>query len=163
MSDSRDAHGVLTTYAYSYNPHVTTATTGGRFTRTTLDGLGRNIKVETGDAGGTKSVVDTEYDSCACSPIGKVKRVSQPYAPGQTPVWTTYTYDALGRPAQVDLPGGSGTTTTSYLGNVTAVTDPAGKWKKRAARPARRAELRRQSVRIPVGSDFLAAAGCFSG
>ncbi len=45
--------------------------------------------METGDQTGVKSVVDTEYDACACSPLGKVKRVSRPYAPGQTPVWTS--------------------------------------------------------------------------
>jgi len=129
MSNSQDAHGVLTTYSYSYNPHVTTATTGGRFTRTTLDGLGRSTKVETGDGTGTKSVVDTEYAPCGCSPLGRAKRVSQPYAPGQTPVWTTYTYDALGRTTRVDLPDGS-FSTTSYTGNATTMTDPAGKWKK---------------------------------
>ncbi|MFN8008408.1 MAG: hypothetical protein U0V70_15575 [Terriglobia bacterium] len=55
-------------------------------------------------------VVDTEYDSCACSPLGKVKRVSQPYAPGGTVYWTTYTYDGLGRTTRIDLPNGGYTT-----------------------------------------------------
>jgi hypothetical protein len=50
--------------------------------KTTSDGFGRPIKVERGDWVSTKSVVDTEYDACGCSPLGKVKRVSQPYAPG---------------------------------------------------------------------------------
>jgi len=40
------------------------------------------------------STVQTQYAPCACSPLGKVWRVSEPYAPGATPVWTTYTYDA---------------------------------------------------------------------
>jgi YD repeat-containing protein len=84
-----------------------------------------------GDSGGTtKSVVDTEYDSCACSPLGKIKRVSQPYAPGGTVYWTTHTYDGLGRTTSVSLPGGTGTTTYVYQGNTVKVTDPAGKWKK---------------------------------
>jgi len=104
---------------------------GNRWTLTTMDGLGRTIKVEQGDSGGTtKSIVDTEYDSCACSPLGKVKRVSQPYAPGGTIYWTTYTYDGLGRTTSVSLPGGTGTTSYVYQGNTTTVTDPAGKWKK---------------------------------
>jgi YD repeat-containing protein len=89
------------------------------------------VRVEKGDAGGaTLSTVDTEYAACACSPLGKVKRVSQPYAPGGTVYWTTYTYDALGRTVSVALPGGTGTTTYAYQGNRTTVTDPAAKWKK---------------------------------
>jgi YD repeat-containing protein len=98
--------------------------------------LGRPIKVETGYSSTTVSIVDTEYDSCACTPLGKVKRVSQPYAPGGTPNWTTYTYDALGRTVSVTHPtvNGqvSGTTTYLYEGNTVKVTDPAGKWKKMA-------------------------------
>ena len=65
--------------------------------RSTADGLGRTVRVETGDAGGAKTLADTEYDSCACSPIGKLKRQSLPYAPGGTPLWVTYVYDGLGR------------------------------------------------------------------
>ncbi len=65
---------------------------------------GAPIKVETGYDTTTVSIVDTEYDSCACSPLGKVKRVSQPYAPGGTVYWTTYTYDCLGRTISVAQP-----------------------------------------------------------
>jgi len=127
---SANPHGGVTGYAYGYGPHTTTVTFGVKFTRTTLDGVGRTIKVETGVSGNpAESVVDTEYEPCACSPLGKAKRVSQPHTPAQTPVWTTFTYDALGRTTRVDLPDGS-FTTTSYLANVTTVTDPAGKWKK---------------------------------
>jgi len=52
-----------------------------------------------------------------------------PYAPGVTPVWTTYTYDQTGRPLTVVKPDGSSTTTYLYQGNATTVTDPAGKSK----------------------------------
>ena len=52
---------------------------------------------ETGDATTTKSVVDTVYAPCACSPLGKMKQVSQPHLPGGTQYWTTYNYDAMGR------------------------------------------------------------------
>ena len=95
-----------------------------------MDGFGRTIKVETGDGSGTKSVAETEYDSCACSPLGKLKRSSRPYAPGGTPVWTTYTYDALGRTISVVAADGASTSTYSYSGNTVTSTDPAGKWKK---------------------------------
>jgi len=93
--------------------------------------LGRTIKVETSDDdGNNKLTVDTVYDSCACSPIGKVKQVSRPYAPGATVSWTVYTYDALGRTTRIDLPGATGAITYAYAGNTVTVTDPAGKWKK---------------------------------
>jgi hypothetical protein len=53
------------------------------FTRTTLDGLGRPIRVERGtDVNTIQSIVDTVYAPCACSPLGKIQKVSQPYAPG---------------------------------------------------------------------------------
>ena len=98
------------------------------------DGLGRTIKVERGDGAlnnpVTRSVVDTEYDVCACSPLGKVKRVSQPYAPGGPVYWTTYNYDGLGRLLSVVAPDGASTGGYAYQGRSTTVTDPAGKWKK---------------------------------
>ncbi|MBK9171363.1 MAG: hypothetical protein IPM24_28455, partial [Bryobacterales bacterium] len=80
--------GATTTFSYTISPPTQTATLAGRWTKTTLDGLGRTVKVERGDGGGTKSIVDTEYAACACSPVGKVKRVSQPYAPGGPVYWT---------------------------------------------------------------------------
>ncbi len=122
-----EAGTAITNITYTLNTQ--TATTGSRWTRKTLDGLGRVVKEERGDGSGTKSTVDTEYDRCPCSPLGKVKRVSQPYAPGGTVYWTTYTYDALGRTLTVTLPNGTGTTTYSYQGNAVTVTDPAGRWK----------------------------------
>ena len=59
------------------------------------------------------AAVTTQYAPCACSPLGKLWRVSQPYAPGGTPVWTTYTYDGSGRtPTEPDPQGGANLTTT---------------------------------------------------
>ena len=123
--------GAQTTYAYTYYPsaNTQTATLGNRWKRTTLDGLGRTIRVETGHDSVTVSTVDTQYAPCACSPLGKLWRVSQPYAPGATVYWTTYTYDASGRTLTVTAPDGASTTHYAYQGNQTTVTDPAGKWK----------------------------------
>lgn len=101
----------------------------GRWTKRTLDGFGRVKKVESGTETETKSIVETEYAQCACSAIGKVRRVSQPYLTG-TPVWTTYNYDGLGRTVSVQAADGASTTTYVYEGNTVKVTDPAGKWKK---------------------------------
>jgi YD repeat-containing protein len=123
------ADGAVTNYTYTTTPPTVTATTNGHWVKTTYDGFGRAIKVERGDGGGTKSLMDSEYEPCACSPIGKLKRVSQPYAPGGTIYWTVYSYDALGRTVSVTHPDNSGTTSYAYVGNTVTVTDPAGKWK----------------------------------
>ena len=128
-TETTSPHGAKTTYSYTTSPPTSTATTNGRFVRTSYDGLGRTIKVERGDTA-TRSVVDTEYDVCACSPIGKVKRVSQAYAPGGPVYWTTYNYDGLGRLLSVVAPDGASTGGYAYQGRSTTVTDPAGKWKK---------------------------------
>ena len=77
-----------------------------------------------------KNITDTEYAACGCTPFGKAKRVSLPYAPGGTPVWTTNTYDAIGRTVMTTQPSNSGTTTTVFAGNTVTITDPAGRWKK---------------------------------
>ncbi len=112
------------------NPPTTTTTTSTRWTRNTLDGFGRTIKVETGhDSNVVVSTADTLYAACGCSPLGKPYKTSYPYGPGETEVWTTYTFDGSGRQLTSTAPDGS-VTTTSYLGNTVTATDPAGIWKK---------------------------------
>lgn len=129
-------HGATISYGYSVSPPVTTRTVnpgGGqpvRWTKTYHDGPGRPVRVEEGHDTTVVSIVETEYDVCACSPLGKGKRVSRPYAPGGTVYWTTYTYDNIGRPVSVAQPDNSGTTTYAYSGNTVTVTDAAGRWKK---------------------------------
>jgi RHS repeat-associated protein len=61
--------------------------------------------------------------------LGKLYQQSQPYPPGGTPVYTTYSYDASGRTKSVVLPDTISTTTYAYQAHVVTVTDPAGKWK----------------------------------
>jgi YD repeat-containing protein len=136
--------GAETTYTYAYpamaNQQTATLGTGtaARWKRTTQDGFGRVTRVESGNGAATNpsvSQVDTQYAPCACSPLGKMWRVSMPYAPGGTPVWTTYTYDGSGRTLTVTAPDGSVTRTEyltaygGYTGNLVKVTDAAGKWK----------------------------------
>ncbi|MFN7921463.1 MAG: RHS repeat-associated core domain-containing protein [Bryobacteraceae bacterium] len=122
--------GQVTTYAYDNANRTVTATTGSRWAKTTMDGFGRTVKSEVGTGATTVSITETTYEPCACTPVGKVKQVSQPYAPGGTVYWTVYSYDALGRTVSVALPGGTGTSTYSYSVNTATSTDPAGKWKK---------------------------------
>ncbi len=129
-STTNSADGAQTVYSYSTSPAFSTASINSRWSKTYYDGVGRPVKVESGDAGGVKSTVLTEYEPCACSPMGKMKRVSLPYAPGGTVYWTVYTYDGLGRTLSVAQPNGSGTTTYLYVGNTVKVTSPSGKWKQ---------------------------------
>jgi RHS repeat-associated protein len=139
------ATGASTGYVYAFGtttsggsisngPYTTTATTNTHWATTITDGLGRTITSQTGYLTGTTSTpvseVDTVYAPCACSPTGKPAQVSQPYAPGGTPVYTVYGYDALGRTLTIQLPDGASTTHYLYQGNWTTVTDPAGNWKQ---------------------------------
>jgi len=129
-SGSTSPYGASTTYSYTYNPNTVTANTNNHWTRKTLDGFGRETKSETGYGATTVSVVTTTYGPCACSPLGKVVQVSQPYAPGASTIYyTVYTYDALGRVTRVRTPDGASQSSYAYQGNRTTVTDPAGRWK----------------------------------
>jgi len=126
----------VTTYTYSVSPAFTKASTnatnGPHWTKNTLDGFGRTITASSGyTANGTDttwSSVDTVYAACACSPLGKISKVSQPYSGASATAWTTYTYDGLGRTHQVTAADGS-ITTYSYSGNTVTVTDAAAHWK----------------------------------
>ena len=137
-SQSQIPDGAVTTYTYTYNPPTQTATMNNKWRTTTLDGFGRTIQVDSGhdsvSLANTVSRVATLYAPCACSPLLKVWAVTTPYNPNPnsgSPGWTTYTYDGSGRTIAVTLIAteGASTTTTSYAGNSTTVTDPAGKWK----------------------------------
>ena len=135
-STGTSPYGAVTTYTYSaYGalPMQQTVTGPNGVTITTLDGLGRAIRVQRGDSAtvdSTTSYTDTVYAPCACSPLSKVQKVSRPYVPGGTPVWTVYSYDGIGRTVSTVQPDGASTTTYAYAGNTTTVTDPAGKWKQ---------------------------------
>jgi RHS repeat-associated protein len=126
---------VAPTYTYSYSgsatPVVQTKTGPDGVTKTMLDGLGRTVRVARGDSTGDKYWTDTVYAPCACSPLGKIQKVSQPYAAQGTPsAWTVYAYDGLGRTLTVQQPDGASSTSYLYSGNQTKVSDPAGNWKQ---------------------------------
>ncbi len=133
-SSTTSPFGAVTTNAYSdtTSPPTKTTTVNGRWTKTTMDGLGRTVKIETGNGGTTVSVAETEYDSCGCSPLGKLKRTALAHAPGANPVWTTYTYDGIGRTLTTSTVGTDTQSSTSYVyqGNTVTVTDAVGNWKK---------------------------------
>jgi hypothetical protein len=102
-----------------------------RWVKTSLDGLGRTIRVERGHGSTVVSISDTEYAPCACSPVGRVKRVSMPYAPRGTVHWTGYEFDASGRTTKVTPPGNMGFTSYVYEGNTVRVIEPGGPSRKR--------------------------------
>jgi hypothetical protein len=89
-STQTSVYGAVTNYAYNFNASASTITTstagdsGTHWVRSTLDGLGRTIKVEKGTGSGgsmvTLSVQESVYGPCGCSPMGKLTQVSQPHA-----------------------------------------------------------------------------------
>ncbi len=78
----------------------------------------------------TLSSVWTIYYPCGCSPIGKMKQTSVPYAGLTAGPFTVYQFDAIGRTVSVTLPDGASHTGYAYQGNWTTVVDPAGNWKQ---------------------------------
>jgi RHS repeat-associated protein len=77
-----------------------------------VDGLGRTYR--TVDEGGVTR--DVEYVDTSARP----SRQSNPYGPGEVPVWTVFTYDAAKRPISVQAPDGSGVQTVYAVGSVTS-------------------------------------------
>lgn len=87
---------------------------------TYYDLLNREIRKETIGFNGSKIFVDTNYNS-----RGQVVAMSEPYFEGDTPLFTTFSYDTIGRATSVTAPGAR-TTTTSYDGLTTTMTNPLG-------------------------------------
>ena len=85
-------------------------------TRAYYDILGRPLRTESTNFDGNLVFSDTEYDN-----QGRVDRASLPYKQGDTPLWTQYQYDDLGRETLVTKPDGS-TTATAYSSSATYVT-----------------------------------------
>jgi RHS repeat-associated protein len=91
---------------------------------TTLDGLGHVMQVDNKDGSTIISSVKSVYDK-----LWRRTQVSNPYAPGDTPIYTNFAYDGLGRLTRVTPPS-AGYTQYTYSGNAVTVTDPAGKQRK---------------------------------
>lgn len=92
-----------------------------------FDGLGRSVRSFSQDSGGWV-VGDTQYDE-----LGRVRRVSNPYrttsltaSVNPSDLWTTSTYDSLGRVVEVKTPDNA-VVTTAYSGSTVTVTDQAGR------------------------------------
>jgi YD repeat-containing protein len=98
-------------------------TQNGPRARAYVDALGREVRGETQGFDGNPVYVDTEHDT-----MGRVYRKSRPYVAGDTPQWTTFTYDAIGRPLSTTEPNGA-VATTAYDGLSTTYTDPLGQYR----------------------------------
>lgn len=120
--------------SFSYDPATRTITTtsdlntfGDNQIRTQLvyDGLGRTMETRQFEDAVTYIATKKTYDA-----LGRALQVSNPYRPSsESLLWTTTAYDALGRVTQVLSPDGAAANTT-YLGNQTTITDPAGKTRR---------------------------------
>ena len=88
------------------------------------DGLGRTIEARTHEGVSQFISIQTQYDGA-----GRPFKTSNPFRPGETPVWTTRSFDALSRQISITTPD-SAVMTTSYSGNSVTVTDQAGKARK---------------------------------
>jgi YD repeat-containing protein len=122
-----------------------------------LDGFDRVIRVQTQgfDGAGVAAptlVQDTEYNT-----LGQVARQSNLYASTDTPVWTTYTYDLLGRLLTESHPEKQGTTaivaTSSY--SYSALSTTATNAKGQTKTTVKNAQGKVASVTDAMGSSVL--------
>jgi len=122
------ADGTTSTITYGMDVapfYVTTQSTGSPAKSVSYDKLGRKILVEGRGFGRIIVNVDTEYNA-----LGQVFRKSNPYQPrmfaggvGTQPrVWTTYSYDAVGRVLTTTKPDGT-VMSSAYNGLTTTVTN----------------------------------------
>ena len=130
--------GGWTAYGYSDQPGslfvlARAALDSSRFIDSSkyFDGLGRPHRTYLNEGSGNYLVTDMQYDS-----LGRVWKVSNPYrtttlngAINPSGMWTTTSYDPLGRALTVTTPD-SAVVSTSYSGNTVTVTDQAGKARK---------------------------------
>jgi RHS repeat-associated protein len=154
-ASTTDANGQVTTYTYDANNRVTsTHTPDGIIKSTSYDDAGANpawtssttadsqittvVKDYTGHELSNKlfnganlvSTISSSYDA-----LGRLTQSSNAYGPGETAVYTTHSYDALGRDIQRTPPAltaGVAQTgyQTSFSGHTATFTDPTGRQRK---------------------------------
>jgi RHS repeat-associated protein len=120
----------------SANPATTVSNNFNSLVKvTTKQGTNLTEQVKNG-----ASLISTK--TLAADILGRTTSASAPFGPSDTPVYTTYTYDPLGRVTQVTPPGNTGNYQASYgiesssadgtahMVQTTTSTDPAGKQRK---------------------------------
>jgi RHS repeat-associated protein len=88
------------------------------------DQMGRTIETRQYEGGGSFISVKTQYDV-----LGRAYKTTNPFRQSESELWTTSTFDALGRVLTITTPD-SAVATSSYSGNAVTVTDQAGKARK---------------------------------
>jgi len=127
---SEDTPGVDTNVIYFAYPNWNsmptvyirqTYSSDGFHTYEMFDALNRTVAEQSHLAGGAWALQFTEYNG-----LGQVARTSQPFVAGETAYWEEYVHDLIGRVTQITGLKDTGTTTTtfSYFGHTTQVTDP---------------------------------------
>jgi RHS repeat-associated core domain len=128
-ANNRPSLRLQKTYAFDDFAHKLTVTSdlysfGDNLSKTEslFNSLGQNTETRKYEAGG-HIASKTEYDA-----LGRVVKSSNPYRLylGESPIWTVTDYDSLSRVVKVKTPDNS-EALTSYSGNLTTVTDQAGK------------------------------------
>jgi RHS repeat-associated protein len=90
-----------------------------------FDKYGRSLRKAAPDINGNYIYTDTEYDN-----LGRVKRKSEPYKKGTSPLWTSFTYNLLGQVISTGFPDGS-ISSVSYSGLNTTATNVNGQTETR--------------------------------
>lgn len=93
-------------------------------TKSFYDGMGRTTETRHFEGGSNYIGIRQHYDS-----LGRVSQISNPFRNGETPVWTTTTYDELSRVISVTTPDNA-VATNSYSGSSATATDQTGRKKR---------------------------------
>ncbi|MFZ0750812.1 MAG: hypothetical protein WAM70_15720, partial [Pyrinomonadaceae bacterium] len=88
------------------------------------DGMGRTTETRQFESANAYIAVQRRYDS-----LGRVFQVSNPFRNGETPVWSTTTFDELSRVLSVTTPDNAATS-NSYSGNTATASDQTSKKRK---------------------------------
>jgi RHS repeat-associated protein len=165
MASSTDPNNQTTSYAYDVdNRLITTTLPDGNTVSQAYDDASASPSVTTSNsfnslvrvtsvAGPTVTEIVGNGTPVNYAPVstktvtadvlGRTISVSNPFGPNETQLYTTYTYDPIGRVKQVTPPGNTGSYTTSYGIESTSIdgtshmiqtvtsADPAGKQRKR--------------------------------
>lgn len=130
-----NVQGLHSQIAFSYDDtnHIITTTSdqerlgdGLLKSQVLYDGLGRTTETRNYEGGGNYIALQTQYDA-----LDRAFMVSNPFRPwrGEGAIWTTTTFDALGRVISITTPD-SAVSTTDYDGNSVTVTDQMRKQRK---------------------------------
>lgn len=100
--------------------YVDEVTSGAPTVRTYYDRLNRPLRTRTTNWANQVIFADTQYDG-----QGRTFKASDPYFSGDTPLWTTQEFDAIGRVIRIEAPGDRISENT-YTGLITTTRNAKG-------------------------------------